>query len=448
MKKLSACLCTLLIFVLAAVTPAQAVGYQPSYELNAQAAYIVNTNTNLIVYEYNSEESMAAASLTKLMTVGLMLEQYENQLDEISCTAPRYIYDYLVGRNASTADIRSGETVTLRQLLYAMMLPSANEAAYIVADYMGSGSISNFVSMMNTQAARLGCTGTTFTDPCGLNEDNLLTARDAYLILRWVMSFDVFTEVCQTENYDMGTENISRYSSSNPYLIQNTDKMVSKALGGDYYRSYAQGGKTGTLDDWQNFASWHTQDDITYICVVLHSPNDCDPYEYPTKRPALYETGMLMDWIYDNLTIQTAMDVTEPLTELPVRYSTETDTLMLYPADGLSTILPTDSDGSVTQKEYHLPDYISAPVQKGDAVGTVTLYLSGQAIGTVDLLAGEDVHRNQVLFVVSKLGDFAGSTFFHVFLVLSVITFVIYLVWFFLNAAQRRAQRQARRRRR
>ena len=174
--------------------------------------------------------------------------------------------------------------------------------------------------------------------------------------------------------------------------------------------------------------------------MVLHAPNDCDPYEYPTKRPALYETSMLMDWVYESLTIQTAMDVNEPLTEIPVRYSTETDTLMLYPADGLATILPAESDGSVTQKEYNLPDSVAAPVAQGDVVGTVTLYLSGQAIGTVDLIAGQDVHRNQVIFVISKLSDFFGGTFFRVFLVLSVITLVIYLVWFFLHTAQNRSR--------
>lgn len=436
MKKLSACLCAFLFSLCVFALPAQAVGYQPSYDVKAAAAYIVNLDTNLIVYDHNSEESLAAASLTKLMTVGLMLDQYQDQLDEVSCTSPRYIYDYLYGRNASSADIRSGETVTMRQLLYAMMLPSGNEAAYIVADYMGSGSVANFVSMMNNQAAKLGCTATHFTDPCGLNTDNMLSARDAYLILRWVMDFDAFREACKTESYDMGTDRVERYSASNPYMIQNTDKMISKTLGGSYYRSYAQGGKTGTLEDWQNFASWHTQDGISYICVVLHAPNDCDPYEYPTKRPALYETGMLMDWVYESLTIQTAMDVNEPLTEIPVRYSTETDTLMLYPADGLATILPAESDGSVTQKEYNLPDSVAAPVAQGDVVGTVTLYLSGQAIGTVDLIAGQDVHRNQVIFVISKLSDFFGGTFFRVFLVLSVITLVIYLVWFFLHTAQ------------
>ena len=133
---------------------------------------MANTDTGLVVYEKNSETPMAAASLTKLMTMILMLESYQDQLDTISITAPGYIYDYLYGKNASTADIWKDETHTLRSLLYAMLLPSANEAAYIVADYMSGSSIDNFVAMMNDEAARIGCTGTTFTDPCGLDPGN------------------------------------------------------------------------------------------------------------------------------------------------------------------------------------------------------------------------------------------------------------------------------------
>ena len=136
--------------------------------LTAPAGYVVNLDTNIVVYEKNSETQLSAASLTKMMTTLLLLENYQDQLDSISLTAPSYIYDLIweQSTNASTADIRRGETQSLRNLLYAMLLPSGNEAAYIVADYMGGGSIDNFVAMMNDEAKAVGCTGTTFVDPC------------------------------------------------------------------------------------------------------------------------------------------------------------------------------------------------------------------------------------------------------------------------------------------
>lgn len=145
MKKICALLCTVLLtFVL--VLPVAAEGETSALsadapELTAPAAYVVNLDTNIVVYDKNSDTQLQAASLTKMMTCLLMLEQYQDQLDTISVTAPSYIYDLIWEQttNASTADIRRGDTQTLRNLLYAMLLPSANEAAYIVADYMGGG---------------------------------------------------------------------------------------------------------------------------------------------------------------------------------------------------------------------------------------------------------------------------------------------------------------------
>ena len=102
---------------------------------------------------------------------------------------------------------------------------------------------------------------------------------------------------------------------------------------------------------------------------------------------------------------------------------------MLYPADGLATILPAESDGSVTQKEYHLPDSVAAPIAQGDVVGTVELKLAGETIGVVELIAGQDVARNPLLFGVDKVKEFLTSLYLKVVLVLSLIAALIYGLW-------------------
>ena len=174
MKKIFSVLITLLL-VLTFALPAAAEGESSALSvegapaLTAPAAYVVNLDTNIVVYDKNSETPLQAASLTKMMTALLALESYQDQLDTISITAPSYIYDIIweLSHYASTADIRRGDTYTLRQYLYAMLLPSGNEAAYIVADYMGGGSLENFYAMMNAEAESIGCTGTHCADPCG-----------------------------------------------------------------------------------------------------------------------------------------------------------------------------------------------------------------------------------------------------------------------------------------
>ncbi len=157
----------------------------------------------------------------------------------------------------------------------------------------------------------------------------MTTARDAYLLVRVAMGYDAFAQAAGEESYQMPAS--TKHDS--PYTILTSDKLVSPSS--NYYRSYTKGGKTGSLDDWQNFAGWHTQDGETYVSVVLHSPKtDEDP------RPALTETAELMDWAFATFTVTAALDTTQPITELPIVYSSQTDTVMIYPADDMQTLLP------------------------------------------------------------------------------------------------------------
>lgn len=391
--------------------------------LTAPAAYVVNLDTNIVVYEKNSETPLSAASLTKLMTTLLLLENYQDQLDSISLTAPSYVYDLIweQSTNASSADIRRGETQSLRNLLYAMLLPSGNEAAYIVADYMGGGSIDNFVAMMNDEAKAVGCTGTTFVDPCGLNPNNITTARDAYLILRALTAYDVFSTVVDTPSYDMGTND--RYTTPGTYIIQTTDKLITNS---SYHRDYTKGGKTGSLGEWQNFAGWHSQDGESYISILLNVPYDADP---EGMRPALVETATIMDWVFDTYTIAPALDTTQPITEVRVAYSTQADTVMLYPADNMMTLLPREGGAALTEQVFNVPDQLPAPIKQGDIVGTVTLTIEGETIGTADLIAGSDVSRNQLLYTISRVSLFFSSTYFKVVVILTMLVIGAYLIF-------------------
>ena len=420
LKKIFAAALAVVLLAPALATPAAAMsGYDPDFEVTAEAAYIVNLDTNLVVYEKNSETPLVAGSLTKLMTMILLLKNYQDQLDTITVTAPGYIYDYLYGKGASSADIRRGETHTLRTLLYAMEVQSGNEAAYIVADYMGGGSIDNFVAMMNAEAEAIGCTGTTFTDPCGLDEGNITTARDSYLLLRAAMEYDAFVEAAGVYTWQVPQSS----AHDAPYTIISTNRMISSAS--ELYRSYTQGGKTGSLlAGWQNFASWHTQDGETYISVLLHSSDEIG------TTPAEIETGQLMDWVFATFGVGAALDTTQPISELPVRYATEAESVMLYPVDNMMTLLPREGGAAVTEQTFNLPESLAAPVTQGEVVGSVTISIEGEEVGTVDLIAGSNVSRNQVLYTLSRVGEFFSSTYFKVVVILTMVTVAIYaFVW-------------------
>ena len=167
------------------------------------------------------------------------------------------------------------------------------------------------------------------------------------------------------------------------------------------YRSYIKGVKTGsTHDAGRNFASAAVNDKgETYIGVVLGAPWDAaeDGYAY-----SFHDTATIYDWLFANYSIKPSIDTGSPVTEVKVNYSSEADTLMLYPAGDLKTVLPNDSD-ELLEKTFDVPESVDAPIAMGDKVGTVTLTLNGALVGTVDLIAGQDVARNGFLYAVSRV---------------------------------------------
>ena len=222
------------------------------------------------------------------------------------------------------------------------------------------------------------------------------------------------------------------------FVLLSQNVALNKTSGGRFYRSAMQGGMCDVMaykndSGDQSYVSWANKDGATYIFCIMQSPDTCDDYGYSNRRPALYETTRLIDWVFESFSIQAALDTDQALAEIPVKYSSDTDTLQLYPADSMMTLLPSTGDGSVTQKYFHLPDYATAPIQQGDVVGTVELKLAGETIGVVNLIAGQDVHQNALLFTVSKVQAFFHSLYLKVVIVLSLLTLAVYGLWVFIN---------------
>ncbi len=223
-----------------------------------------------------------------------------------------------------------------------------------------------WVSQMNTLSQRIGTTGSTWTDACGLDSGNTTTAVDMYLILRYLMSFDAFREISSAPTFTMPAK--EKHAKSFVLVSQNV--ALNKTSGGKFYRSAMQGGMCDVIaykndNGNQSYVSWANKNGATYIFCVMQSPDTCDDYGYANRRPALCETAKLIDWVFDSFSIQAALDTDQALAEIPVKYSSDTDTLQLYPDDNMMTLLPSSGDGTVTQKYFHLPDYVRRPHPSG-----------------------------------------------------------------------------------
>ncbi len=437
MKRFLALILSFSLMICCLAAPAGAV-YDPStvYEVQAASAYIVNTDTNIIIYEKNSTEQVYAGGLTKLMCAALVFSNYADQLDSYTFQMPFAVSDYVYGTD--NADMRSGETFTIREALYAMLLRNANDAAMGLAYQLSGNDLSGWVSQMNTLSRAIGTTASTWTDACGLDTGNTTNAVDMYLILRYLMSFDAFAEIAGAATFEMPAK--ERHSKS--FILTNQNVALNRSAGGKFYRSAMRGGMCDVMaykndSGTQSYVSWASEGGETYIFCIMGSPDSCDDYGYSNRRPALYETTKLIDWVYDSFSIQPALDTDLALAEIPVKYSAGADTLLLYPDNSMMTILPSSSDSSVTQKSFHLPEYVCAPVHQGDVVGTVELKLAGETIGVVNLVAGQDIERNTLLYTISRFNDFLHSLYLKVVLVLSAAALAIYGVWWLLNSFHR-----------
>lgn len=405
--------------------------YVPGYIPAAAAVCLVNEDSGQVVYEQNADAPVVAASLVKLMTAMLVMDNVADLDGTRIASDKSWIYDELYGKNASHADIRLGETLSARELLYAMLLPSGNEAALLLADHVSGGYMKNFLYLMNNRAEALGCTGTTFVDPNGLSEENITTARDMCILMQAFMQYPALVEIAAAPIYEMAAHE----GHSAPYNILNTNKLVTPTS--PYYTIYKDtaglvtAGKTGSLGEWQNFVSQATNGAETYTLAVMGSPNGADTFgaalEPAQARPALYETAVLYNWVFTGYSIRPALDPTQPISEIPVRYSTQADAVMLLPEDDLKAILPVDAEDSQIEKSFDVPEFLAAPVEEGQLVGTVTLTLSGQVIGTSNLRTAGAASRNSTLFAVRKTQEFFGSLYFKVVVILVIAAVCLYV---------------------
>ena len=203
------------------------------------AALFFNVDTREVLYAKNIYDRLYPASTTKLMTALLALEH--GNLDSPVTVSQEAITFHENG--VSTAKLKAGDSLTVRQLLYALLLPSANDAANVIAEAVG-GSVDQFAAMMNEKAQALGATGSHFVNANGLQDENhYTTAYDLYLIFQAAMKYDDFMEILQTPEYEAsyqaadGTAVSAVWKSTNQFTAGNT--AVPEGVS-------AVGGKTGT----------------------------------------------------------------------------------------------------------------------------------------------------------------------------------------------------------
>lgn len=227
-------------------------------EIAGEAAIVMETTTGTILFEKNMHDVHYPASITKIMTVLLAIENCE--MDEIVTVPPEAVY---MEDKGSHIALDAGEQLTVEQCLYAVMLASANDASYALAQHVG-GTVENFADMMNKRAEELGCLNTHFTNPHGLpDEEHVTSAYDMALITQAAMEYETFRRVAGTSYYEIPPTDRQK----DLICMYNHHKMIGK---GEFADEEVFAGKNGYTDIAKNtLVTCAKRGDMEIVCVVL-----------------------------------------------------------------------------------------------------------------------------------------------------------------------------------
>lgn len=344
----------------------KAAAYWPdNVSVESGAAIVVEMETGTVLYEKNAKETFYPASITKIMTALLALENCS--LDEKVTFSETAVYE----NEGDTSHIARevNEEMTMESCLYGMMLESANECAWAIGEHVGGGNMDTFVKMMNDKAKELGCTDTHFVNPNGLPDtEHYVTARDMAKIARAAYQIPKFQEICGTRAYTIPKDN-----KKEAYNCNNTHGMISNHRGSAHLYEYAVGGKTGYTDEAGNtLVTYAKKNGMTLLCVILNSSN-----------PAHYDdTERLFEYCFQNFSvIRVAEHVS--LTDLNDVASTgllsdKIDLIQIDPSGVV--VLPNTasfSDAEATVK----------PIKKGKgAVAKIEYTYAGKKVGGAKIL--------------------------------------------------------------
>lgn len=370
--------------------------YNDQVKTETEIFYIESLDTGTVLFEQNSLKRSAPASLTKIVTAIVALENCPDL--ETVVTVKEESIRMLDGTGSSLAGLKPGEEITMKNLLYCLLVSSANEAATVIADYIG-GSVENFVQMMNNTAVSLGCKNTHFKNPHGLDEDGHYScAQDMATFAKHAMKFPIFNEITDTEKYTLPATNLQKERD-----LVTTNKMKMKNVK-EYYVPEVKGIKTGsTTNAGRCIVTTASKNGYSYLAVMMKGPfydYDKDGYD---ENFAFMDCKAMLNWIFDNIKLKVVAEPTKIVTVVKVKHARKVDHLRLVPAENCVALVPDNVDSSSVSIEpipETMPESVVAPIKKGEVIGKAIVKYANDEIARVDLVAAEDVELSYLLLIV------------------------------------------------
>lgn len=413
--------------------------------LTAEAAILMDATSGQILYEKNSDTKQYPASITKLMTILLALEKMEAENIHLTDTIT-FSHDaiYTIEPGSSHIAIQEGETLTLEQVLYGIILQSANECSNGIAEFV-DGSTEAFAKHMTARAKELGCQNTNFVNANGLfDKDHYTTAHDMALITKQLLTHDTYRKLVEKTYYEIPPTN----KQDEIRYLHGQHQMLNKhSL---YYYPEAKGGKTGFTNEALNTLVTFAKKGNTELIVVVLKCAGAQHY---------VDTKTLFDYGFDNYKTVKAISATDIAQDVTV---TETLQNKTNTKQTISAILKQDvyvtipKQGSVAdiQQTITCNDTVSVPIAKDDILGTLTLSYEGKPIARANLVASDAVAettKEELAQISAKKRSDIFKTIALVVIGILLLLFMAFLAYRYLlyqKQERQRAKRKAARKRR
>ncbi len=425
-KLLSVFMAVLIVCCFCTSLTGQAVSFTPNFEINSAAGILINTDTGDILYEKNADVQYMPGSLVQIMEAAIILENCTDLKMQIVCDSE------LVKRYQTTeyaddlryADIYQDDVLTVEELLYAMMLTSSCEAAVLLANQFGNGSVATFVDMMNAKAQEIGCTQTNFTNVTGIGDaSQKTTARDLVKITQYAISVSRFMTFASAVSYVPETPNTERHKEE--WVWTHSNAMMQE--NSTYYLEGTKGIKTANLtQQGRSIICQGIKDGNTFLVVLLGAPFTDEGGTL--KFYHMIDAVDLLKWAYTHFNYQTILSDSTELGQITVKNGSGVDYVLVRPEKSFMTLWYDGADINSVIQEIKLQDNVSAPVKEGEKLGTVTLKFSGQELAVIDLVSTSSVELSQKKYYLALAKHFPHTEWLTRAIFLSAVLCAVYLV--------------------
>ncbi len=381
-------------------------------------AYLYNFENDEVLYSVGADERVYPTSTVKLMTGIVAIEELGDDLSrQVTITAE--MLSKVAGNNVG---LLAGEVVTVEQLLYAMLVNSANDAAMVLA-YAACGSVEAFVERMNEKANTLGAYDTYYANPTGMHNDAMVTTvADTAIIAKYAYTLPLFMEIVSTPKYVMEATNLSDYRN-----IYNRNCLLSKYYNVNYPYPRATGMNAGATTQG-GYAICATAEEsstgLSYLAIVMGADEeDGAIYSYVNAIK-------LFEWAFQNYDYIEVLSADRIICELPVRLSSTLDYVTLVPSENIEVYLPTtvDVERDIRYSYNTYADTMDAPIATGEEAGTITVLMGERILGSCTLVTTSSVARSEFLYFLARVRQFSQSRFFIATVVAAVVLSIVYVL--------------------